>query len=109
MRLHARRKPDGLAPGGCDAQVHRLDQGVRPVIERRIGDGQSGQAGHHGLEFEDRLEDALRHFRLIRRVGGHELGAPGQRPHDRRHLVVVGPTTGEAHQAIGPGPVGGTQ
>ena len=43
------------------------------------------------------------------RVGGDELRASGQGPHDRRHLVVVRATAGEAHQAIGPGPVGLTQ
>ena len=49
---------------------------------------------------------ALGHLGLVGRVGGHELGAAGQGAHHRRHLVVVGAAAGEAHQAIGAGPVG---
>ena len=61
--------------------------------------------GDHGLELEDGLEDALGHLGLVGRVGGHELGPPGQRPGHRRDLVVVGAAAGEADQAVGAGPV----
>ena len=47
----------------------------------------SSQIGR--LVLEDRLEHALAHLRLVRRVGGQELAALQDRVDDRRHVVVV--------------------
>src|SRR5271166_1991113 len=104
--MHPGRDPDRLAAARRRAEVDRLHQGARPVIERGVGHRQPGQTGHHGLELEDGLQHALGHLGLVRRVRGHELRAPRQGPDHRGHLVVVGSTTGEAHHPVGSGPVG---
>ena len=61
----------------------------RPVVARRVRDVHAGQLADHRLVFEDRLEDALAHLRLIRRVRGQELAAREDRVDDGRHVVVV--------------------
>ena len=94
VRVDPGRHPHLVAAGRRHPQVDRLDQGAGPVVERGVGHRQAGQAGHHGLELEHRLEHALGHLGLVGRVGGHELrpeararppGAPrGRRPRPRR-------------------------
>ena len=59
-------RPRRRAAGGRHPEVDRLDQGAGPVVERGVGHRQPGQPGHHGLELEDRLEDALGHLGLVR-------------------------------------------
>src|SRR5205085_7323060 len=58
-----------------------------------------GELADRGLVLEDRLEHALAHLRLVRRVGGEEL-APGEnRVDDRGHVVVVDPRAEEGKLA----------
>ena len=48
-----------------------------------------------GLVLEDRLQDALAHLGLVRRVGGQELAALEHCVDDRRDIVVVDPRAEE--------------
>ena len=54
--------------------MHGLGRGGALVEQRRVGDRQSGQVRHHGLEVEQRLQPALRDFGLIRGVLGVPAG-----------------------------------
>ena len=49
----------------------------------------SRQLADHGLELEDRLQRALAHLRLVRRVRGQELAAREHDVGDGGHVVVV--------------------
>ena len=80
-------------------EVRRLDERRRAVVERGVGDLEPGESGDHRLVLEERLQHALGHLRLVRGVRGDELRAPGEGPHDRRHLVVVGAAAGEADRS----------
>ena len=73
------------------AHVHRLGRGGGLVEQRRVGQRQAGEVGHHRLEVEQRLQPALRDLRLVRRV----LRVPARVLEDvalddrRRDAVVV--------------------
>jgi hypothetical protein len=97
--------PDRLSTGGGHAEVDGLDGRAPPVVERGVGNREPGDPGHHGLEFEDRLQDALGHFGLVGRIRGHEFGPAGQGTGHRRDLVVVGTAAGEADHPVRSRPV----
>ena len=61
----------------------------RPVVARGVRDVHAGQLADCGLVLEDRLEDALAHLGLVRRVRRQELAALKHGVDDRRHVVVV--------------------
>ena len=105
-RVETPGDPDDVAPRGGHPEIHGFDGGGGTVIERGVGHLHAGQPGDESLEFEDGLEDPLGHFRLVRRVGGDEFRTRGQSPGDGRHLVVVGPATGETDQVPSRRPVG---
>ena len=103
VRLHdlpdlrvQRLREDDLRPAG---RVLRDVAGVRghrrAVVPRGVGDVHTGELADHRLVLEDRLEDALAHLRLVRRVRGQELAAGEDRVHDRGHVVVVDPCAEE--------------
>ena len=48
------------------------------VIHRGVRHIHAGQQRHLGLELEEILQRALRHLRLVRRVGGQKLAALDQ-------------------------------
>jgi hypothetical protein len=62
-----------------------------PVVPRRVGDVHPGQLADGGLILEDRLEDALAHLRLVRRVRREELPTLDDGVADRGDVVVVDP------------------
>src|SRR5687768_7868368 len=80
---------DDFRPTLADAlgKKHRLAQGRRTVVKRRVGDIESGEKALMGLIFEDRLQRALRDLGLIRRVRRQKLGAQ-QKLIDAGRLVV---------------------
>ena len=61
----------------------------RAVVARRVRDVHAGELADRGLVLEDRLQDALAHLRLVRRVRGEELAALEHGVDDRGHVVVV--------------------
>ena len=61
----------------------------RAVVARRVRDVHAGQLADRGLVLEDRLEHALAHLGLVRRVRGQELAALHDRVDDRGDVVVV--------------------
>ena len=89
VRMHGPGEHGARAAGLMTRQQHRLDGRGRPVVQRGVRDVHPGQLRDHALELEDRGERALRHLRLIRRVGGRELGAHRQRVHRGRDVMVV--------------------
>ena len=105
VRVDPLGDPDGIPTGGGHPQVDRLHRGAGSVVERGVGHRQTEQSGDHGLELEHRLQDPLGNFGLVGRIGSHELGPTGQRLGHRRDLVVVGPSAGEAQEAVTPGRV----
>ncbi len=68
------------------------------VIHRGIGHIHAGQQGHLGLELEQILQRALRHFRLVGRVGGEELAALDQVIDRGRDMVPIGAGAQEARR-----------
>jgi hypothetical protein len=87
----AHREQAGL--GGCR----------RTVVERGVGDVEPGQLADQRLELEDRLQRALAHLGLVRRVGSQELAATGERVDHRRDEVVVRAGAEKAGPALGRG------
>ena len=89
-------------PGHRAAQRHRLAGGRGLVEERRVGEGQAGEVGHHRLVVEQRLETALRDLGLVGRV----LGVPARVLQDvaqddgRRVAVVVAHADEGAQHAV---------
>ena len=65
------------------------------VVTRGVRDIHPGQLADRGLVLEDRLQDALAHLGLVRRVRGQELAALEDGVDDRRHVVVVDPCAEE--------------
>ena len=63
----------------------------RAVVPGRVGHVHPGQLADQRLVLEDRLQHALAHLGLIRRVRGQELAAGENDVHDRRDVVVVDP------------------
>jgi hypothetical protein len=59
------------------------------VVAGRVGDVHAGELTDRGLVLEDRLQDALAHLGLVRRVGREELAACEDGVDDCRHIVVV--------------------
>ena len=78
-----------VRPVACFAMKHASAVDRRPVVARRVRDVHAGQLADRGLVLEDRLQHALAHLRLVRRVGGQELAALHHGVDDRRHVVVV--------------------
>jgi hypothetical protein len=95
---HPPGHPYQPAPGGGHGQVDALGGSGRPVVEGGVGHVHPSQAAEHALVFEEGLEDTLGDLGLIGRVRGDQLAPPGQGPHRRGDLVLVGPSAGETHQ-----------
>ena len=82
-----------LASGrcACFATKHGVGGDRRAVVAGRVGHVHPGQLADHRLVLEDRLQHALAHLRLVRRVRGQELAAREDDVDDRRDVVVVDP------------------
>ncbi len=81
--VDAARDDETAAPGGSERQVGGRGDRRRPLVQRRVGDRQRAELGDRRLELEHHLEPALRDLGLVRRVGGQELRALGDRVDDR--------------------------
>ena len=89
LRVHAARHHRSVPSGHARRHHHRLGRGGRAVVHGGVRHLHAGQLADHGLKFEDGLQGALRHLRLVRRVGGEELAARDQRVDQHRAVVVV--------------------
>ncbi len=98
-RVHRVGDQDAGARTGA-RQVHGLHERGGAVIQGGVRDLERGELAHERLELEQRLQHPLRQLRLVGRVGGLELRAPRQGPHDARDVVVVGAGTREAHELL---------
>ena len=81
-----------LPPNDAVAHGHGLSGGGGLVEEGRVGHGETGEIGDHGLVVEQRLEAALRDLRLVRgvlRVPRRVLHEVAQ--HDARDVRAVVP------------------
>src|SRR5581483_5735654 len=67
----------------------------RPVVAGGVRDVHARELADRGLVLEDRLQHALAHLRLVRRVRGQELAALEDGVDDRRDVVVVDPRAEE--------------
>ena len=90
MRMEAAREDDLVLAGQPPRHQHGLGGGGRAVIHRGVGDLHAGQVRDLGLELEQHLQRALRHFRLVGRVGGQPFGALDQVIDGRRDVVAIG-------------------
>ena len=95
---------DAGAVRGVDRHEHALGRRRRALVERGVGDVETGEARDLGLELEEGLERALARLALVGRVRGQELAAADELVDERRHEVVVRAGAGEARQLAG-GPV----
>ncbi len=89
-----------VASGHVHGHHDRLGQGRAAVIHRSVGGIHPGQAADHGLVLEDRLQRALRDFRLIRRVSGEKLAARSQAVNRGRYGMVVKTAAQKTHQRV---------
>ena len=91
LRVDCLREHD-LPPIG---DVPRDEAGIRrdrgAVVSGRIRHVHPGELADDRLVLEDRLEDALAHLWLVRRVRRQELAPREDDVGDRRHVVVVDP------------------
>src|SRR5919205_582855 len=91
------RTPPGTRPdpsrrtGGAP----RPPPGRTPVRRSSRPAVPAGQLANRGLVLEDRLEHALAHLGLVRRVGGEKLAAREDRVDHGRDVVVVDPRAEE--------------
>ena len=100
FRMHAARNDHRTPAGQTHRHHHGLGGGGRTVIHGSVGNFHAGEFANHGLEFEDRLQRALRNLRLIGRVGGQKLAARNQRINDDRAVVGVGAGAKESGVAV---------
>ncbi len=75
-----------------------LGGGAGHVVEPGVGHVHPGQLADYRLVLERSLQGSLADLRLVRRVGGGELGAPGQVSGDRRD----GPPVRSRAEKVGP-------
>ncbi len=91
LRVERLGEDDPCPPGRVLGDVAGVGGDRRPVVARCVRDVHARQLADDGLVLEDRLEHALAHLGLVRRVGGQKLAAREDRIHDRRDVVVVDP------------------
>ena len=89
LRVERLGEHDPRAPGRVLRDVAGVGRDGEAVVAGRVRHVHPGQLADRRLVLEDRLQHALAHLRLVRRVGGQELAALQDRVDDRRHVVVV--------------------
>jgi hypothetical protein len=89
LRVDGLGEDDGRPPGCVPGDVAGIRCHGGPVVARGVRDVEPGQLADRRLVLEDRLQHALAHLGLIRRVRREELAARHHEVHDRRHVVVV--------------------
>ncbi len=82
-------------------QAAGLGQSTATVIQRGIGDIQTGQFADHGLILKYGLQYALADLRLIRGIGGIELRAQQELFKRSRNVVVISPCSQETRVVLG--------
>ena len=90
-------------------QQARLGGGAGPVVEAGVRHVQPGQLADHRLVLERRLQRPLADLRLIRRIGGDELGTSGEVGGDARDRMPVGAGAQKVRasgRGVGGGPLG---
>ena len=101
VRVEAARGDQPGPPGLVHRQVGGRGRSGRPFVKPGVGDRQTGDLAHRGLELEHHLESALGDLGLVRRVRSQELGTADDRFDDRRHVVVVHAGAEEGRDAFG--------
>ncbi len=96
MRMEPARQHGAAAARDAVRHHHRFAGGGRPVVHRGVGDIHAGQQRHLGLELEQILQRALRHLRLVRRVGSEEFAALDQVVDRGWDVVTIGAGAEEA-------------
>ncbi len=96
LRIGRLGHDDLRSPGCMLRDEERVGGDRRPVVARRVRDVHAGELADRGLVLEDRLQHALAHLGLVRRVRGQQLTALQHGVDDRRHVVVVDARTEEA-------------
>ena len=99
LRVRRLGDDDLAASGRVLRDVAGVGGDGRPVVAGRVRDVHPGQLADRRLVLEDRLEDALAHLRLVRRVRRQQLAALQDRVDDRRDVVVVDPRAEERQLA----------
>ena len=82
-------------------QAAGLGQSTATVIQRGVGDIQTGQFADHGLILKYGLQYALADLRLIRGIGGIELRAQQELFKCSRNVVVISPCSQETGVVLG--------
>ena len=89
LRVERLGEHDAGTPGGVLRDEASVRRHREAVVAGRIRDVHPGQLADRRLVLEDRLQDALAHLRLVRRISRQELAPLEDRVDDRRHVVVV--------------------
>ena len=84
LRVERLGEHDARAPGRMLRDVAGVGRDREAVVAGRVRHVHPGQLADRRLVLEDRLQDALAHLGLVRRVGGQELAALQDRVDDRR-------------------------
>jgi hypothetical protein len=104
VRVEAAGEQDAVAPGQATRHQHSFSRRRGAVIHRGVGDLHAEKMGDLGLELEQHLQGALRHLRLVGRVGCKPLGPLDQVIDRGGHVVAIGTGTDE-EWAIGAGAI----
>ena len=99
LRVQRLGEDDARAAGDVLGDEAGVCGDRRAVVAGRVRDVHAGQLADRGLVLEDRLQHALAHLRLVRRVRGQELPAREDGVDDRGHVVVVDPSSEEGELA----------
>ena len=78
-----------------DRHQASLGEGRCPVVQRGVGDFESGQTRNHRLELVNDLQRSLARLRLIGGIGAVEFAAGSDVPDRRRDVMVVGTSAEE--------------
>ena len=89
LRVRRLGDDDLRPPGRVLRDEARVGGDRRAVVAGSVRDVHPGQLADRRLVLEDRLQHALAHLGLIRRVRGEELAALKDGVRDRRNVVVV--------------------
>ena len=103
LRVQGLREDDLGAVARVLRDEARVGGDRAAVVPGGIRNVHPGQLADHGLVLEDRLQDALAHLGLVRRVRGEELAAREQDVDDCRDVVVVDPRAEERQLDSGVG------